>query len=27
VNQFARADGDGPPTPYWQQSVHRVSFG
>ncbi|HZB03110.1 MAG TPA: hypothetical protein VE737_02170 [Actinomycetota bacterium] len=27
VNQFARADADGPPTPFWQQSVHRVSFG
>jgi hypothetical protein len=27
VNQFAKADGDGPPTPLWQQSVHRVTFG
>jgi hypothetical protein len=27
VNQFARADPDGPPTPLWQQTVHRVSFG
>jgi hypothetical protein len=27
VNQFAKADADGPPTPLWQQSVHRVSFG
>jgi hypothetical protein len=27
VNQFAKADADGPPTPLWQQSVHRVTFG
>jgi hypothetical protein len=25
VNQFAKADTDGPPSPLWQQSVHRVS--
>jgi len=27
VAQYARADLDGPPTPLWQQVVHRVSFG
>jgi hypothetical protein len=27
VNQFAKADADGPPTPIWQQSVHRAFFG
>jgi hypothetical protein len=27
VAQYARADADGPPTPLWQQVVHRVSFG
>jgi hypothetical protein len=27
VAQYARADSDGPPTPLWQQVVHRVSFG
>ena len=27
VNQFAKADPDGPPSPLWQQTVHRTSFG
>jgi hypothetical protein len=27
VAQYARADSDWPPTPLWQQVVHRVSFG
>jgi len=27
VAQYAKADLDGPPTPLWQQVVHRVSFG
>jgi len=27
VAQYAKADFDGPPTPLWQQVVHRVSFG
>ncbi len=27
VAQYAKADGDGPPTRLWQQVVHRVSFG
>lgn len=27
VAQYAKADADGPPTPLWQQIVHRVSFG
>jgi hypothetical protein len=27
VAQYAKADADGPPTPLWQQVVHRVSFG
>jgi hypothetical protein len=26
VSQYAKADTDGPPTPLWQQVVHRTSF-